>query len=236
MATVTTDIDVITQAKIDLAAAFRAAAMHGYNEGIDNHFSLAVPGRDDRFLLNRYGPHWSELRASDILTIDLDGNVVEGEGEWETVGVHDPPRRAPVARDGPLRAAHPHAVRDGRLAHDRRLRHAHLAELDVLPRPRGQPRVRRPRRRRRRGPAHRQRGARRDQHRDHGEPRRARDRPRRGRRVAQAVLPRARRRAAGARAVDGPEPDPRARRHRHPHREAVGEGELRALDRTCSTP
>ena len=43
MATVTTDIDVITQAKIDLAAAFRAAAMHGYNEGIDNHFSLAVP-------------------------------------------------------------------------------------------------------------------------------------------------------------------------------------------------
>jgi ribulose-5-phosphate 4-epimerase/fuculose-1-phosphate aldolase len=84
MATVSTDIDVITQAKIDLAAAFRAAALHGYNEGIDNHFSLAVPGRDDRFLLNRYGPHWSELRASDILTIDLDGNVVEGEGEWET--------------------------------------------------------------------------------------------------------------------------------------------------------
>ena len=84
MATVSTDIDIVTQAKIDLAAAFRAAAMHGYNEGIDNHFSLAVPGRDDRFLLNRYGPHWSELRASDILTIDLDGNVVDGEGEWET--------------------------------------------------------------------------------------------------------------------------------------------------------
>src|SRR6185503_19754898 len=83
MATVSTDVDVIRQAKIDLAACFRAAAMHGFNEGIDNHFSLAVPGRDDLFLLNRYGPHWSELRASDILTIDLDGNVVDGEGEWE---------------------------------------------------------------------------------------------------------------------------------------------------------
>ncbi len=75
--------EVIRQAKVDLAAAFRAAALFGYNEGIDNHFSLAVPGRSDQFLLNRYGPHWSELRASDILTIDLDGNVVDGEGEWE---------------------------------------------------------------------------------------------------------------------------------------------------------
>src|SRR6476620_11348589 len=83
MAIASTDVDVIRQAKIDLAASFRAAALHGFNEGIDNHFSLAVPGRDDLFLLNRYGPHWSELRASDILTIDLDGNVVEGEGEWE---------------------------------------------------------------------------------------------------------------------------------------------------------
>jgi ribulose-5-phosphate 4-epimerase/fuculose-1-phosphate aldolase len=83
MATLETDVDVIRQAKIDLAASFRAAAFHGFNEGIDNHFSLAVPGRDDLFLLNRYGPHWSELRASDILTIDLDGNVVDGEGEWE---------------------------------------------------------------------------------------------------------------------------------------------------------
>ena len=76
-------IDIVKQAKIDLAAGFRAAALHGFNEGIDNHFSLAVPGRDDLFLLNRYGPHWSELRASDILTMDLDGNVVEGEGEWD---------------------------------------------------------------------------------------------------------------------------------------------------------
>ena len=115
-------------ARVDLAAALRAAAMHGYNEGIDNHFSLAVPGRDDRFLLNRYGPHWSELRASDILTIDLDGNVVDGEGEWETSafmihrGVHQ--SRAPR----PLRAAHAHAVRDRHLAHDRRLRHAHLSQ------------------------------------------------------------------------------------------------------------
>jgi ribulose-5-phosphate 4-epimerase/fuculose-1-phosphate aldolase len=75
--------DVISRAKHDLAAAFRAAAMHGFNEGIDNHFSLAVPGRTDLFLLNRFGPHWSEMTSDDIITVDFDGNVVDGHGHWE---------------------------------------------------------------------------------------------------------------------------------------------------------
>jgi len=80
-----TGIDDVTvaQAREDLAAAFRIAAAHGLHEGIDNHLSLAVPGRDDLFLLNRYGPHWSEMTADDILTLDFDGNVVEGRGQWE---------------------------------------------------------------------------------------------------------------------------------------------------------
>ena len=58
-----TKVDVLRQARIDLAAALRAAALYGYNEGIDNHFSYAVPGSDDLFLLNPYGPDWSELTA-----------------------------------------------------------------------------------------------------------------------------------------------------------------------------
>ena len=41
-------LDVLRQARIDLAAALRAAALHGFNEGIDNHFSYAVPGSDDK--------------------------------------------------------------------------------------------------------------------------------------------------------------------------------------------
>lgn len=95
------DAAILKQSRIDLAVLLRAAAAHGFNEGIDNHFSLAVPGRDDLFLLNRYGPHWSEMRASDILLIDLDGNVVDGAGEWEVTafmihrGVH---RARPDAR------------------------------------------------------------------------------------------------------------------------------------------
>jgi len=76
--------DVVVEARRELAAAFRAAAYYGFNEGIDNHFSFAVPGHDDLFLLNRYGPHWSEITEDDILTIDFEGRVVDGEGEWET--------------------------------------------------------------------------------------------------------------------------------------------------------
>jgi ribulose-5-phosphate 4-epimerase/fuculose-1-phosphate aldolase len=71
-------------ARVELAAALRAAALYGFNEGIDNHFSLVVPGRDDRFLLNPYGPHWSEMRASDLLTIGLGGERIEGEGMLDT--------------------------------------------------------------------------------------------------------------------------------------------------------
>ena len=75
--------DTLTTARTELATALRAAAHYGFNEGIDNHFSLAVPGRDDRFLLNPFGPHWSELTADDMLTLDLEGTVVDGDGVAE---------------------------------------------------------------------------------------------------------------------------------------------------------
>jgi ribulose-5-phosphate 4-epimerase/fuculose-1-phosphate aldolase len=69
-------------AREDLAALFRACALHDLHEGIDNHCSLAIPGRHGRFLLNPFGPHWTEVRASDLLEVDHDGTVV-GNGEVE---------------------------------------------------------------------------------------------------------------------------------------------------------
>ena len=73
----------VQQARVDLAAALRLAARFGLHEGIDNHFTYALPGMDDRFLLHRYGVHWSEVAASDILTVDQEGRVLDGEGEAE---------------------------------------------------------------------------------------------------------------------------------------------------------
>jgi ribulose-5-phosphate 4-epimerase/fuculose-1-phosphate aldolase len=72
--------EAVWQARVDLAAAFRLAVMFGFHEGICNHFSLAVPGRTDRFLLNSYGFHFSEVTASSLLMVDEEGNIVEGDG------------------------------------------------------------------------------------------------------------------------------------------------------------
>jgi ribulose-5-phosphate 4-epimerase/fuculose-1-phosphate aldolase len=72
------------QARIDLAAAFRLAVRFDLHEGVCNHFSLAVPGESGRFLLNPYGLHWSEITAGNLLTLDIDGRVLEGRGEAET--------------------------------------------------------------------------------------------------------------------------------------------------------
>jgi ribulose-5-phosphate 4-epimerase/fuculose-1-phosphate aldolase len=69
-------------ARVDLAAAFRLAVRMDMHEGVCNHFTFMLPdGR--RFLLNRYGLHWSEVSASNLLALDPDGKVLEGEGEYE---------------------------------------------------------------------------------------------------------------------------------------------------------
>jgi len=70
------------QARIDLAAAFRLAVRMDLHEGVCNHFTLMLPDHR-RFLLNAYGLHWSEVSASNLLVLDPDGTVLEGEGEAE---------------------------------------------------------------------------------------------------------------------------------------------------------
>jgi ribulose-5-phosphate 4-epimerase/fuculose-1-phosphate aldolase len=70
------------QARIDLAAAFRLAVRMDLHEGVCNHFTLMLPD-GKRFLLNSYGLHWSEVSASNLLELDADGRILEGEGEAE---------------------------------------------------------------------------------------------------------------------------------------------------------
>jgi ribulose-5-phosphate 4-epimerase/fuculose-1-phosphate aldolase len=69
-------------ARVDLAAAFRMAVRLDLHEGVCNHFSVMLPV-GGKFLLNRYGLHWSEVTASNLLALDADGKLLEGEGEFE---------------------------------------------------------------------------------------------------------------------------------------------------------
>ncbi len=77
------DEEALGQARIDLAACFRMAAMLGFEEGICNHFSALLPGRDDLFLVNPYGLAFAEITASSLLVCDLEGSVLAGEGKPE---------------------------------------------------------------------------------------------------------------------------------------------------------
>jgi len=72
-------MDPVNQARIDLAAALRWAARLGLHEGVCNHFSMAVPGTTDRFLINPQGLHWSEVTAGDVVMSDANGCVIEGK-------------------------------------------------------------------------------------------------------------------------------------------------------------
>ena len=82
------DDEAVRQARIDLAACFRMAARLGLEEGICNHFSALVPGRDDLFLVNPFGLAFEEITASSLLICDFNGNVVAGEGTPEATAFY----------------------------------------------------------------------------------------------------------------------------------------------------
>jgi len=93
--------DAVASARVDLAALHRIADQRGWSEAIVNHMTMMVPGRSDQFFLIPYGLHWSEVRASDFLVLDLDGRTLSGHGEAEisAVSLHAPlHRRLPQAR------------------------------------------------------------------------------------------------------------------------------------------
>lgn len=68
------------QDRKDLANAFRLAEAFGFHEGICNHFSVKLDGAEERYLINPYGTHWSEMTADGLLLIDGDGKVLSGKG------------------------------------------------------------------------------------------------------------------------------------------------------------
>ena len=69
----------VLQLREDLALALRAAAQHGFAEGVCNHFSVELPDRSGRFLLNPRGLLWSEVRAGDIVMVDGAGERLAGD-------------------------------------------------------------------------------------------------------------------------------------------------------------
>jgi ribulose-5-phosphate 4-epimerase/fuculose-1-phosphate aldolase len=81
------------EARVELAAAFRLAVLFDYHEGISNHFSMLIPGQEDRYLINPFGLHFSEVTASSLAVVDIDGTPISGTPPDTGVGIHSPIHR-----------------------------------------------------------------------------------------------------------------------------------------------
>lgn len=68
------------QVRHDLAAAYRLAALYGWDDTIYTHLSAAVPGEPGVYLINRFGLLFEEVTASSLVKVDLSGRVVDGSG------------------------------------------------------------------------------------------------------------------------------------------------------------
>jgi ribulose-5-phosphate 4-epimerase/fuculose-1-phosphate aldolase len=89
------------QLRVDLAAAFRLAVEFNWHEAVANHFSLAVSPDGRKFLLNPRWKHFSMIRASDLMLVDVD--------DPETMKRPDAPDASAWFIHGNIHAHVPHA-------------------------------------------------------------------------------------------------------------------------------
>ena len=89
------------EARVQLAAAYRIFDLLGWTELIYNHISLRVPGAPGHYLINPFGLHYSEVRASNLIEVDADGEIV-GTSDW-------PVNPAGITFHGAIHAALPEA-------------------------------------------------------------------------------------------------------------------------------
>jgi ribulose-5-phosphate 4-epimerase/fuculose-1-phosphate aldolase len=63
--------------RLQLAACYRIFDYMGWSEMIYNHITVKVPGDEHHFLINPYGLHYKEVTASNLVKVDIEGNIVE---------------------------------------------------------------------------------------------------------------------------------------------------------------
>ncbi len=67
--------------RVELAAAYRLAALNGWDDTVYTHLSAAAPGEPGHYLINRFGLLFEEVTASSLVKVDVQGRVVRGEGQ-----------------------------------------------------------------------------------------------------------------------------------------------------------
>lgn len=78
--------DAEWQTRCDLALLYRVVDHLGWTDLINTHMSARIPGEPTHFLINNYGEMFDEVTASSLVKMDLDGNVLDGSGKFNSAG------------------------------------------------------------------------------------------------------------------------------------------------------
>jgi len=70
------------QTRVELAACYRLLVMHGWDDLIHTHVSARIPGTED-LLINAFGLCFEEVTASNLVKIDIKGNILDPHSEFE---------------------------------------------------------------------------------------------------------------------------------------------------------
>jgi ribulose-5-phosphate 4-epimerase/fuculose-1-phosphate aldolase len=100
-----------TRLRRDLAAAYRLAARFGWDDTLYTHFSVRLPSSagQERFLLNPFGLMFDEVRASDLIVVNMQGQIVQGNAKFNPAGftIHS---AVHMARDDAQCVIHTHTL------------------------------------------------------------------------------------------------------------------------------
>src|SRR3954447_15042668 len=103
--------DAEWQARVQLAACYRIFDMLGWVEMIFNHITARVPGPEVRFLINPFGLHYREIKASNLLLVDIDANPVRPAEGAHPRGGREPYSETRAATPAAQRVMHTHDER-----------------------------------------------------------------------------------------------------------------------------
>src|SRR5260221_11622692 len=92
-----------------LAAAFRLFGRFGFDEGVAGHITARDPGVPDQFWVNPFGRNFKHVRVSDLILVNRDGVVVEGDAPVNRAAfaIHS---QVHEARPEIVAAAHAHSI------------------------------------------------------------------------------------------------------------------------------
>ena len=89
------------EVRINLAAAYRLAAMKGWDDGIYTHISASVPNEKGAYLINQFGLRFDEVFPENLVKVNLQGEIISGLG---------PVNKSGFAIHGAVHAARPDAA------------------------------------------------------------------------------------------------------------------------------